>query len=85
MYSFVQIVDLQQRAVLKGQDSDALRKRAENAEREVRRLRKGVHCVSTCIGHLVLFDSFSRLLTYRGELKRQRGEPEMQRIPLLTS
>ena len=39
-YSFVQIVDLQQRAAFRGQDSDALRRRAETAEREVRRLRK---------------------------------------------
>ena len=39
-FPFVQTVDLQQRAVLQGQDSDALRRRAENAEREVRRLRK---------------------------------------------
>ena len=54
-FPFVQIVDLQQRAVLKGQDSDALRRRAENAEREVRRLRK--RC-SLCINMYWTFSTF---------------------------
>ena len=48
----------------KGQDSDALRRRAETAEREVRSLKKGVqHNIFACIGHIVPSDSSSRLLT----------------------
>ena len=44
-YYFVQIVDLLQTAAFKDQDSDELRSRAENAEREVGRLRKKVFTV----------------------------------------
>ena len=47
----------------KGQDSDALRRRAETAEREVRSLKKGVQHIFACIGHIVPSGSSSRLLT----------------------
>ena len=77
-------------------DKQAAETRAEIAERrvstrEVRSWRKRNKSelreeLSTLLN---LFsstkDSFYRLLTYRGEQKRQREEPEMQRIPLLTS
>ena len=37
----------------KSQDSDTIR-RAENTQREVRRLKNCVHCISACIGYLVI-------------------------------
>ena len=57
-FFFVQI-DLQQRALFKDQDFDELRRRAETAEREVRRLRK--RC-SLCINMYWTFSTFRFIL-----------------------